>query len=207
MSCRCDALTLGDVATQLEVSASTVRRWADAGLIASVRTSGGHRRFPASEIERLRRRRSGVEPAAIRFVALPGGPLRSLAELVADNGEALAAATVKALYATSPGGWFASAAASRPIGAWTAAVAASARSGDYATALAATVELGRAAEAGGASLLERHLFVERFAAVASRAAVSSGATGPDVVGARRLFARLGHALLDGQSADAPSVAA
>ena len=46
-------VTLGEAAEALRVSTSTVRRWADTGRIQVVRTSGGHRRFPASELRRL----------------------------------------------------------------------------------------------------------------------------------------------------------
>ena len=46
-------VTLGEAAVACGVSASTVRRWADTGRIAVVRTSGGHRRFPVAELRRL----------------------------------------------------------------------------------------------------------------------------------------------------------
>ena len=54
-------LTPAEVAAILAVDATTVRRWADSGRLPSVRTVGGHRRFPASRVEvaatELRRRR------------------------------------------------------------------------------------------------------------------------------------------------------
>jgi len=46
-------LTLKQTAERLNVHTATVRRWADQGTIASVRTPGGHRRFPESDVERL----------------------------------------------------------------------------------------------------------------------------------------------------------
>ena len=42
-------LTRGEVAKLFGVSASTVTRWARAGLLASVRTPGGHYRYRAQE--------------------------------------------------------------------------------------------------------------------------------------------------------------
>lgn len=46
-------LTRRDVAALFGVSASTVTRWAQRGLLKTVRTPGGHYRFPASETRRM----------------------------------------------------------------------------------------------------------------------------------------------------------
>jgi excisionase family DNA binding protein len=42
-------LTRGDVAKLFGVSPSTVTRWAQKGLLKTIRTPGGHYRFPATE--------------------------------------------------------------------------------------------------------------------------------------------------------------
>ena len=47
-------LTLKEASDRLGVHPATLRRWADRGDLAIVMTPGGHRRFPATEIERLR---------------------------------------------------------------------------------------------------------------------------------------------------------
>lgn len=52
-------LTPGEVAGILQVSPKTVSRWAAQGLLASVITLGGHRRFRPAEIEEVRRRMAG----------------------------------------------------------------------------------------------------------------------------------------------------
>ena len=57
-------LSRPQVARLFGVSASSVTRWARAGLIKAVRTPGGHYRFPAEETRR----------AAERFAA--GAPTR-----------------------------------------------------------------------------------------------------------------------------------
>ncbi|MDQ3132171.1 MAG: B12-binding domain-containing protein [Acidobacteriota bacterium] len=49
------SLTTREVARLCRVSNATVKRWEDAGLINSERTSGGHRRFRAEEVARFQR--------------------------------------------------------------------------------------------------------------------------------------------------------
>lgn len=46
-------LTPGDVARILNVDVKTVTRWANSGKLRSIRTPGGHRRFPESAIRDL----------------------------------------------------------------------------------------------------------------------------------------------------------
>ncbi len=48
-------LTTKEVARLCRVSDATVKRWEDAGLLQSERTSGGHRRFRAEEVVRFQR--------------------------------------------------------------------------------------------------------------------------------------------------------
>jgi excisionase family DNA binding protein len=48
-----DLLRTSDVARLFQVSERTVSDWARRGRIPSVRTPGGHRRYPAEEIYRL----------------------------------------------------------------------------------------------------------------------------------------------------------
>lgn len=51
---------LGEAAERLGVHPVTLRRWSESGKIRVVRTPGGHRRFPESEIRRLK----GLEGAS-----------------------------------------------------------------------------------------------------------------------------------------------
>jgi excisionase family DNA binding protein len=50
-----NGLTTKEVARLCRVSDATVKRWEEAGLLKSERTSGGHRRFRAEEIARFQR--------------------------------------------------------------------------------------------------------------------------------------------------------
>ena len=43
-------LTPGEVAVMFRVDPKTVTRWAKSGKLTSIRTLGGHRRYPESEI-------------------------------------------------------------------------------------------------------------------------------------------------------------
>ena len=56
-------LSVGAAAKRLGVHVSTVRRWTADGVLAVVRTPGGHRRIPVAAIESLRRERMADEPA------------------------------------------------------------------------------------------------------------------------------------------------
>jgi excisionase family DNA binding protein len=46
-------LSRGDVARLFGVSLSTVTRWARTGLVPTVRTPGGHYRYPADAVRRV----------------------------------------------------------------------------------------------------------------------------------------------------------
>lgn len=48
-----DWLGLGEASRVLGVNESTLRRWADAGLVQTFRTPGGHRRFAAADLRRI----------------------------------------------------------------------------------------------------------------------------------------------------------
>ncbi len=46
-----ELLSTGEVAEIFAVDPATVTRWADKGLIASIRTPGGHRRFKRDDVD------------------------------------------------------------------------------------------------------------------------------------------------------------
>jgi len=54
-----ELLTIGDVATRLEVSIDTIRRWAKKGLIKSSRGENNYRLFNLKEVERVKNKSQG----------------------------------------------------------------------------------------------------------------------------------------------------
>ena len=48
-------LTTREAAALLGVGTTSVKRWADSGVLRCVKTAGGHRRFPRAAVERLLR--------------------------------------------------------------------------------------------------------------------------------------------------------
>jgi molybdopterin-binding protein len=118
-----DDLTIGAAASELGVSADTIRRWDKAGRIKTTRDERNRRRVPRKEIERLRstpeRHRTGdrfsarnrftgvvtsVEVSGVMaLVEIEAGPHRVTAAITRDSVEELglaegvrATATVKA---------------------------------------------------------------------------------------------------------------
>jgi excisionase family DNA binding protein len=88
-------LTTAEVAELLRVSAATVRRWADDGILPAERTVGGHRRFTRSAVEALVRPRA---PAA------SGAVDRWISDLLHPDGLSLDAALLAARSRAE--GWF-----------------------------------------------------------------------------------------------------
>jgi diguanylate cyclase (GGDEF)-like protein/excisionase family DNA binding protein len=189
-------VTLGEAADALGISTSTVRRWADTGRIQVVRTSGGHRRFPVSELRRLAAEAATTTKPEVRNTALPAEPLPALHELLGGAAGELAAAVARGLYEGPAPGWFASPAGREALGAWATALAAASRKGEYEPALDATRRLVTHADLAGATLLERHSYLERFGDASVRTLQERGANRPELIGARRLFSRIRQVALE-----------
>lgn len=56
-------MTTREAAAFLGVGTSSVKRWADDGVLTCVKTPGGHRRFPRTEVEAMLRDRTGSDEA------------------------------------------------------------------------------------------------------------------------------------------------
>ena len=194
-------VALGEAAEALGISTSSLRRWADTGRIRALRTAGGHRRFPVSEIQRISAQAVASRGSSVRPVALPDETLPGLVKLLDSAGPGLAASSARAVY-DGRTGWFASDGGREQVTAWAAAVAAAAGSGDYEGALDATRRLVTQAGYAGTSLLERHAFLERYGMLVLRTLQERGERHSELVGARRLFTRLRQALLEAADATA-----
>ena len=187
-------VTLGEAATALGVSSSTLRRWADANRIRTLRTVGGHRRFPVAEIRRLNEEATVVSQPVIRTVPLPSEPLEGLGRLLAEQADALIDAATRMLYERQAVGWFGREEGRARVQEWVAAVGTAAGRARYGDATAATLSLLRQSHLAGTAPLERHMLVERFADLTQRALAQREPPHAELVGTRRLFARLRQTL-------------
>jgi excisionase family DNA binding protein len=182
-------LSLGQAARALRVSTTTTRRWADDGRLCATRTSGGHRRFAASEVRRLLTERG--QPT-IAVADPPRRALPGLAELAEGHGVTLADLSWRGLYGELRSGFFVGPEGVVATERWIGALCSAAASADYEMLHEATSTLMRAAERGGTSLLERHLALERFGEAVTRALTRRSCAREEIVAARRLFAFLGQ---------------
>jgi len=182
-----------DAAATLGVSASTLRRLADEGRIATARTEGGHRRFDLHAIRQFAAEKGA--PPGIRPIAPPDKPIPTLASELEAGGVELAATAAAALYRGTKPGWYASDEATPEIRAWVATLAASAGSGRYAPALERSEDLRQRAHRQGVTLLESHGFLDRFRDVLIGSLGHAGAAQEELTVTRHLFAALQQAML------------
>lgn len=61
-------LTPTEAARYLGVSPITLRKWSEKGLIQSLTTLGGHRRYPINEVERLRQGQEKTRPSTMQIL-------------------------------------------------------------------------------------------------------------------------------------------
>jgi len=180
-------LSLGQAAQVLGISTTTARRWADDGRLGTTRTAGGHRRFALSEVRRLlaERGRPAIAPTEPPKRALP-----TLAHLTESHGTQLAELSWRGLYGELRSGFFVDPEGVDAAERWLGAVASAAETANYEMLHEATSALMRAAQRAGASLLERHLAIERFSETATRALTRRSCPREEIVEVRRLFAAL-----------------
>jgi excisionase family DNA binding protein len=122
-------MTLQEAAATIGVTVGQLRRRADAGTIPSVRTEGGHRRFPVGAVKQLaadRRAKTRVRP-----VEPPSGPLPTLAEGLKVYGPELVAQAAASLYRSQSIGWLASEDAAGAVREWIDALTRASESGKY----------------------------------------------------------------------------
>lgn len=180
-------LSLGRAAEALGISTTTARRWADDGRLGVTRTAGGHRRFAVCDVRRLLAARGSP---AIAPTEPPRRALPSLAQLAAGHGTQLAELSWRSLYGDLRSGFFIDPGGAVATERWLGAIASAAETANYGMLHEATRAFMRAAEQAGASLLERHLAIERFAETAARALTRRSCPREELVEVRRLFVSL-----------------
>lgn len=194
-----ELLTLGQASDALNVSASTLKRWDDAGRIRAVRTPGGHRRFHVDEVRRVAQERGAATHSAVRALSPPARPLPGLGQMFETSGEDLLVTVTTALYEGEGQGWFATEEARPHLLRWQAELAGNCRDGRYSEAISATRALTRTASIGGATLLECHNFLNLMRAATVRALTTRDADGAELSAAQRLFAAFAQRLLEDQT--------
>jgi excisionase family DNA binding protein len=189
-------ISMGEAASALGVSASTLRRWADDGRVAAQRTAGGHRRF---SVAGLKRTAATTTRTKLKLSASSDHAFPEFAATLEAQGDDLVDVVATGLYERSHAGWFRMDRARRPLRQWVDALSRAFESGAHDEGLAATVRLVQLAEVGGASLLECTLFVERFTAALLALTQRSGdAAAAPQRDARRALAHLRHGVVTGR---------
>jgi excisionase family DNA binding protein len=194
---RLTLMTMKDAAATLGVSASTMRRLADEGRLATVWTAGGHRRFPEEAVRRLAAEQ-GARPT-IRPIGPPDEGIPSLPERLEAEGDAMAATAAAALYRGTKSGWFAGEDAPPEIRVFLAVLSSGAASGRYAGVLEASEGMMQRARLHSATLLESHTFLERLRDVILHSLRQAGASQEELAATRHLFAALQQHLLERHS--------
>jgi excisionase family DNA binding protein len=189
-------ITLQLAAEILAVSPSRLRRWSDDGRIEAVRTAGGHRRFSARAVHRLALERR--VPLGVLPIEPPPDRMPLLAGCLRDQGQQMATAAVIDLYRGRPDGWFSGDDAAPLQDRWLRELVHGCDSGNYAGALHAADVLMRLGHEHGASLLERHSYLERFSRGALQALMRAGAGRQEAAAGRRLFGAIQQAHLAGR---------
>jgi excisionase family DNA binding protein/diguanylate cyclase (GGDEF)-like protein len=151
------AVTLGEAARLLGISASTLRRWTEDGRVSAARTSGGHRRFYVSELARLH----STNAAQLRVPALPDRALPEIADILRSDGIELARSVARSMYEDRLG-WFGHEQALAPTRAWLGELASAFGDGAYEALADSLRRFMLRAEVGGAALAERYVFLDRF---------------------------------------------
>lgn len=198
-----ETLTLAAACDALGVSASTLRRWVEAGRITALRTPGGHRRFHADEVRKLAAQ-SGSAP--VSPTTPPARALPRAGDLLGRAAAQVGLQAARAVYEQREGGWFAGAAATVPIAHWGEAISRSCRTGDYRGAATSTLELMRRARMAGTSLLERQMWLERCGDLLVRLALAQHLDKDEVRELRRLFVALRHRTLQVEERSTPGSA-
>jgi excisionase family DNA binding protein len=169
-----DLVGIGAVADLLGMSVSSARRLADSGVLPSVRTAGGHRRFERRVLERFSHERLG-EPSLVPR-RLPAKPLENAALLLRRRGLELIDQTRQMIYARPGGGWFSTAHGRARTNLWLDSFADTLGEGSFPEAIEMTTLFLETAVAAGASVAECVRFLGQFAqVVAQHILQSSGA--------------------------------
>lgn len=181
-----EQIGLSRAAALLNVSASTMRRFADQGELPVTKTAGGHRRFRQRDLQRFARRRLG-DPL-LRPRELPSMPLPHATKLLRESGPALIDRVQRGMYETGWVGWFATPQGRTRTSLWLDSFGDTVGRVRYREAIETTASYLELALLAGASTAECVRFLSELGQVAGREALRSGDPRDEVRGLQRLVA-------------------
>jgi diguanylate cyclase (GGDEF)-like protein/PAS domain S-box-containing protein/excisionase family DNA binding protein len=152
------AMTLGDAATALGVSQTTVRRLVKGGRLPEIRTAGGHRRFRRIDVSREAAR---LRPdPVVRGARLPERPMPATGAVVRERIIWLRDLSLRAVYVGQDRGWFGTPIGRAELDRWLERLADAIAAGDYARAQSVTRDVLRTAGRAAVPILERVTLVD-----------------------------------------------
>jgi diguanylate cyclase (GGDEF)-like protein/PAS domain S-box-containing protein/excisionase family DNA binding protein len=154
-------MTLGDAATALGVSQTTVRRLAGSGRLPAVRTAGGHRRFRHIDVSREASRT--LRQPVLRSARLPERPMPTIAAVIRDRAAWLRDLALRAIYVGDEYGWFGTPIGRAGLDRWLERLADAIATGDYARAHHVTRDVLLTARRAAVPVLDCLLLVDAVA--------------------------------------------
>jgi diguanylate cyclase (GGDEF)-like protein/PAS domain S-box-containing protein/excisionase family DNA binding protein len=145
-------MTLGDAATALRVSQSTVRRLVKGGRLPEIRTAGGHRRFRRIDVSR-EAARMRPDPV-LRSARLPERPMPGTGAVMRERIAWLRNLSLRAVYVGQDCGWFSTPMGRAALDRWLERLADALAAGDYVRAQSVTRDVLLTARRAAVPLLE-----------------------------------------------------
>ena len=160
-----EKLSLSDACRALDVSPNTIRRWEKRGLIVAERTTGGHRRFKMTEIQRVLRSRArdcdALWPHSMGPVQPPQFALPQAADALASAKSRLRGiGTTFYEWNDMPHGYFSSGETAEKVEELLNVLELDLRRGDYSQSVEATRLLCAGAVQRGTRIIECYRFWE-----------------------------------------------
>jgi excisionase family DNA binding protein len=169
-------ITLGEAATELGVSQTTVRRLVRDGRLPEIRTPGGHRRFRRIDVSREAAR---MRPhPVLRSARQPERPMPTAAAVIRERASWLRDLSLRAIYVGDDYGWFGTPTGRAELDGWLERLADAIAAGDYSRGQSVTRALLLTARRAAVAVVECVALVDAFGQ-AGRVALTDRGAGSD----------------------------